>query len=306
MPDPRHQILKAAATALVVAVVCLWLLLVTGCATTRSGQGSPVLWWNPLTWASRAAPAAADRAADARDDAQAKADAAQAKATHAAHVEIAKADVALAAAPASRPVEVARRTTANALGILDQIRPLTAEEAASVRQLVADLLSDKAETVAQAERQQRAAETELARAGRDLDAARQKLEAREAALVAANANLRAAYDRENALANQVRTFWFVLGGLALLLVGSQLLAVAARFVPALAPIATAANLVTAPALAFAESRARTGLQKVGYAMARARTALPEAADRLTEIFDQEADDDHKRVIGAAANHAPRT
>lgn len=282
------------------AILCL--LLLSGCVGDRTGGA---IWWNPTTWASRAAPAAADRAAAKVDSARTAESQAADAAVQAAHMEFAKTDLALAAAPDSRPVALARRTAANGLGLLDQVRPLTAAEAAEVRQLVADLLSDNAQTVAAAEAKQRTAEEKVAAIGRDLEEARAKLERREAELTKANGQLREAYDRENALANKVRNFWFIVGGLALLWVFGNVLSVAARFHPGLAGVSRIVNGVAAPAFAFAEARAADGLQKVGHALARAKEAMPEAAEKLVTIFDTETDRDHQRAIGAAANTAPR-
>lgn len=278
-----------------------WILFVTGCTT----RGTGLVLWNPATWGSRAAPAAADRALDKRDAAAAAAHAAESEAVAGAQREAAKVGEALAVAPDSKPVRLARRFNANSLALLAQVRPLTAEESMELRTLVADLLSDNESTARAAELRQLDDEARAAATGRELNEARAKLDQREAALNKANANLREAYDRENALAAQVRNFWFVLGVLAFLFVGSQLLSVGARFVPALAPVATAANLLTAPALAFAEQRARAGLQRVGHALAQARETIPAVAGRLTDIFDQHTDADHQRAIGAAAQTAPR-
>jgi hypothetical protein len=301
LTDPRKTWWKRLAWVLTLAVLIL--VCMTGCVGDRTGGA---IWWNPTTWAARAAPAAADRAAAKVDTARTAEDQAAAQAVTAAHKEVAKSDLALAAAADSRPVALARRTTANALGLLDQVKPLTAEESAEIRQLVADLLSDNAQTVAAAESKQRTAEEKLAEAGRELTAARAKLEQREAELTKANGNLREAYDRENALANKVRNFWFILGGLALFWVLGNVLSVAARFNPGLAGVSRLVNGVTAPAFAFAEARAADGLQKVGHALARAKQAMPEVADKLVTIFDTETDRDHQRAIGAAANTAPRT
>ncbi len=278
------------------------LLWLTGCVGDRTGGA---VWWNPTTWAARAAPAAADRAAAKVDTARTAEQVAADAAVQSAHKEFAKTDLALAVAPDSRPVALARRTTANGLGLLNQVRPLTAEESAEIRQLVADLLSENAATAAAAEAKQRTAEEKLAAAGRDLEAARAKLEQRELELTKANGQLREAYDRENALANKVRNFWFILGGLALLWVLGNILSVAARFHPGLAGVSRIVNGVTAPAFAFAEARAADGLQRVGHALAKVKEAMPEAAEKLVTIFDNETDRDHQRAIGAAANTAPR-
>lgn len=281
-------------------MLCLFLL--TGCVGDRTGGA---VWWNPTTWASRAAPAAADRAAAKVDTARAAEDKAADEAVHAAHLEFTKTGLALAGAPESRPVALARRTTANGLGLLDQVRPLTATESAEVRQLVADLLSENAQTVAAAEAKQRTAEEKLAAAGKELEEARAKLERREAELSKANGQLREAYDRENALANKVRNFWFIIGGLCLLWVLGNVLSVAARFNPGLAGVSRIVNGITAPAFAFAEARAADGLQRVGQALAKVRQAMPEVAEKIVPIFDNETDRDHQRAIGAAANTAPR-
>jgi hypothetical protein len=302
MPPPGRR-LRPSLDWLCFAAACALCLLLAGCVGDRTGGA---VWWNPTTWASRGAPAAADRAAARVDTARTAEQVAADAAVQSAHKEFAKTDLALAAAPDSRPVALARRTTANGLGLLDQVRPLTAAESAEIRQLVADLLSENAATVAAAEARQRTAEERLAAAGRDLEAARAKLEQREAELTKANGNLREAYDRENALANKVRNFWFIIGGLVVLWILGNVLSVAARFHPGLAGVSRIVNGVTAPAFAFAEARAADGLQRVGHALAKVKAAMPEAADKLVTIFDNETDRDHQRAIGAAANTAPRT
>lgn len=289
-------------TVALLGLMVWWVLFVTGC----TARGTGLVLWNPTTWGSRAAPAAADRALAKRAVAEATVASVAEATVHAANREVAQALEVLQTAPASRPVELARRFTGNAHSLLNQSAPLTVEESTALRQLVADLLSDNAKVREAAEKIASFQEEKNAQLAADLGAARADLAKREASLAAANANLREAYDRENALAAQVRNFWFVLGVLAFLFVGSQLLSVGARFVPALAPVATAANLLTAPALAFAEQRARAGLQRVGHALAQARETIPAVAGRLTDIFDQHTDADHQRAIGAAAQTAPRT
>jgi hypothetical protein len=283
------------------AVMAAWVLFVTGCVAQPGAT-----WWNPATWVSRAAPAAADRALEKRDAAEEKADRAEDATVHAANREVAQALEVLQSAPDSRPVELARRFAGNAHSLLNQSSPLTVEESTALRQLVSDLLSENAKVREAAEKIASFQEEKNAELAAELSDARADLEKREASLAKANANLREAYDRENALANQVRNFWFIAGLLALLWVAGNVLPMLARFIPALAPVATAANVIAAPALAFAESRARAGLAKVGHAMAAVRAKLPSVAEQVTEIFDQAADDDHKRVIGAAAASAPRT
>lgn len=299
---PRPSDTRGALPAALVLLACFAVVVLPGCTSMRDG----FVWWNPTTWASRAAPARVDRAQDNRDEAAEAKRKAEAALIDAAQRETAKTGHALASAPDSKPVRLARRFNANALALMAQVRPLTAEESMQLQGLVADLMSDNEQIARDAELRQIGDEAKAANLSRELTEATTKLERKDAALSAANANLREAYDRENALANQVRNFWFVLGLLAFLWVAGNLLSYAARLSPGLAPIAGFVNGIAAPALAFAEARARAGLTKVGHAMAEARAKLPEAAEVLTHIFDRNTDADHQQAIGAAANTAPRT
>ena len=177
-------------------------MLLAGCGTTGKH------WWSPGTWGS-------SRPAEQAARAETKLDAAQDKAVRVARAEVSKAGIALASAPESRPVEVSRRTIANAQALLDQVAgPLTAEEAADIRRIVADLLSDHAATRSAAEARQAAAEGRLSELS-------QKVAAAGAALDAANTKLAAAFARENALADQLRNErarrWWMIGGGSLLI-----------------------------------------------------------------------------------------
>lgn len=302
-------------TRIVKLSVIVSVVFIAGCAS--SGGGGAV-WWNPTTWISRVAPASADRAQGNRDDAAKEKTATEKKAIDAAHREVAKTGEALQSAPDSKPVRLARRFNANALALLAQVQPLTAEQSMELRNLVSDMMSENETIARDAELRQVKDEAAATNLSRELTAAAVKLERKDAALAAANANLREAYDRENALANQVRNFWFVIGILVVLWIAGNVLPVLARFIPGLAPVATAANVVAAPALAFAESRARAGLSKVGQAMAKTKASIldiaqivadkgPEKAVRhLEDIFDSHTDADHQTVIGAAAAQAPRS
>ena len=264
------------------------LLMLTGCVAATSAK----VWWNPLTWGK-------DRAASVERVA-AKQDANDTALVKQAQVENAKTIEALKEAPASRPVEVASRTAENAQTLLDRaVGSITVQDLTDLRQTVANLLSENAGLRATGEKQQAKAEATAAR----LTAENEDLKAQQAESVK---KLQAGYERERQLANTVRNFWFIGGGLALLWILGNLLSVAARFNPGLAGVSRVVNGVAAPALAFAEARAADGLQKVGHALARAREAMPEAAEKLVTILDTETDRDHQRAIGAAANTAPRT
>jgi hypothetical protein len=204
---------KPACWAVALAVV---LLLMPGCAS----PGSSVRWFAPATWFSHAPAAKADKAHAAEEKALVKVESAEAKTTHAAHLEFAKAWAAASFLPPSRATDLVQRFIPNGLGLLDQVRPLTADESADLRQLVRDLMSDTAATVAAAEKKQAAAESESSRLSRELTAAR--ADAAAASLRADNADgkLRAAFDRENALANDLRAqralFWIAVGVVVIL------------------------------------------------------------------------------------------
>lgn len=278
------------------AIVLLFLL--TGCA---SRPGSVVLW-NPFTWGSRIAPASVDRNQEKRDDAQAGVQVATDATAHAANVEVGKALGMLQQAPPSRQVDFAKRFVQNAHNLLNQFTPLTFEELNSNNALVTALLSENQRVREAAEKDVERAEKRNEKVAADLADARAKLEKRQAALDAANANLREAYDRENALANQVRNFWFIAGLLAFLWLGGNVLAAVARVYPPLAPVSRAINGIAAPALAFAEARATEGLRRIGQGMKTIREKLPAVAEQVTSIFDDETDADHKQVIGGAAGN----
>jgi hypothetical protein len=184
------------------ALAILGTLCLTGCSTGSGG----VRLWAPSTWFSA-------REAGAVDKADAKQDAARVAAVKAAQRATHETAEALAVAPVSRPVEVATESNASALALLDQAAgPLTAADLATIRKQVAGLLSDNGKLRAQAEKARDKT--------RESDAAlSERLERADAAVTAAAGKLREAFDRENALANELRSqralIW-ILGGAALL------------------------------------------------------------------------------------------
>lgn len=160
--------------------------ILAGCASS-----SGVRWYAPATWFSA-------REAKAADNADAKQDAAREAAVKAAQRLTHEAAEALAAAPASRPVEVATEANAGAVALLDQAAgPLTAADLAAVRKQVAGLLSDNAALRAEAE-------AARAKNRESLAALSERLARADAAVAAAQRDLRSAFDRENALANELR------------------------------------------------------------------------------------------------------
>lgn len=169
-------------------LVALPLILLTGCATSTTGAR----WFAPATWFSGAPATAVDKAED-------KQDAARRLAIKAAQKSVHETAEALAVAPDSRPVEVATEANSSALGLLDQAAgPLTASDLTQIRKQVAGLLSDNAKL---------RAESEKARdKTRESDAAlSDKLAKADDAVMVAGAKLREAFERENALANQLRS-----------------------------------------------------------------------------------------------------
>jgi hypothetical protein len=193
--------LRGLATVGVVLALLVLVLLLSGCSTSTTGAR----WYAPASWFSA-------REANASDRADAKQDKARASAIHAAQRATHETAEALAAAPASRPVEVATESNASAVALLDQAAgPLTAAELAAVRKQVAGLLSDNAKLRAEAERAR-----DKTRA--DDAALSERLAKADAAVLAAGAKLREAFDRENALANELRgqrALAWILGGVAL-------------------------------------------------------------------------------------------
>lgn len=175
--------------------------ILTGCASS-----SGVRWYAPATWFSA-------REATSADKASAKQDAARDAAVKAAQRLTHETADALASAPPSRPVEVATEANAGAVALLDQAAgPLTAVELAAVRKQVAGLLSDNAALRAEAE-------AARAKSRENVAALSERLAKADAAVAAAQRDLRAAFDRENALANELRAqraLAWIAGGMALL------------------------------------------------------------------------------------------
>lgn len=276
--------------ALNVPALCTLCLLLAGCA----GPPGTHVWWNPSTWGR-------DRAA-ALQQTEARQSANQDKLNVEALRETFKTKTALAAAPQdNRAVAVAVHTNENAYSLLTLANgPLDLGQMQEDRATVAGLLSDNAELRAAAERSQAKAESAQARLSRENAALAKEHEAD-------TAKIAEGYARERKLANTVRNFWFIVGGLAALFILGNVLRVAAPFVPALAGISKVIGAVVNPAAEFALHRAQSGLQNVGRAMAAVRDQLaPELAQKIVTIFDTHTDADQQRVIGVAANTAPRT
>lgn len=167
--------------------------MLSGCAT-----GSGVRLWAPATWFSH-------KPADAVDSARKDQTNAEQEAIKAAQRYSHQTAEALAAAPDSRPVAVAKKSNNASLRLLDQVAgPLTTKEEAQIGDLVAGLLSENAEIRAKAEREQE-------KQTKKLDEISGELSSAQAAVAKAEGKLREAFERENALANELRSqralFW---------------------------------------------------------------------------------------------------
>lgn len=178
--------------------ISITMLITGGC--TSSGEGL-------FGWYSAREARAADASAKARDDARDEL-------VISARSEVAKAAQSVRAADQQHlPVQLTRRFIDNALPALDQVAgPMTAAEAAELRALVEDLLDGKEA----AERNQRQAE-------RQLENVSERLAGYERRHAADQERLRAAFDRENRLANRFRMTVLVsvgTGALSLLAMGA--------------------------------------------------------------------------------------
>ena len=176
-------------------------LLLSGCAT---GTGSK--WYAPATWFSSVPASNVDNAVRVEDKAR---DAVIKAAQRSAH----ETSFALSAAPASRPVALATGFSSDTVSLLDQAAgAVPAPELSRLRETVTGLLSDNAELRAKAEAAQRAEQSNIAAVAADLAKAEAKTEDAEK-------RLRTAFERENALANELRSqraFLWILGALAVL------------------------------------------------------------------------------------------
>ncbi len=167
------------------ALILIFALLLAGCTTTGKH------WWSPGTWFSSSEAKGADKAVatlNIRQEAVIKA----------AHVEVAKTAEALDHAPESREIELARKFNDTADALLTQgSGPLPLKEIQELKALVRDLRSENAQVRASAETRQAASEKSIATISSDLATATKKLDE-------AQADLRTAFDRENALADELR------------------------------------------------------------------------------------------------------
>jgi len=173
--------------------VVLVLFLLTGCST-----GSGVRWYAPATWFSGAPASNVDQAGSKVETAEAKAVKAAQKSAH-------ETQVALLTVPESRSTDVAIESNDTTVTLLDQVAgPLSAKDAAKIREMVNGLVSENSELRAEAEKERKKAREVTSEISDKLNKARSELGQ-------AQDKLRIAFERENELANQLRSqralFW---------------------------------------------------------------------------------------------------
>jgi len=180
----------------------IFILLLSGCAT-----GTGVRWYAPATWFSHAPAAKVDNAV-------AKVEKASDAVVKAAQKSAHETQMALVTVPTSRSTDVAIQSNDTTVALLDQVAgPLSAGDLAKIRETIAGLTSENAELRAKAEREREQSIASINDVSNRLKTAVSKADY-------ANAKLRDAFEKENALANELRVqralFW-IAGGVAILL-----------------------------------------------------------------------------------------
>lgn len=176
--------------------------ILSGCAA----PGSNARWWSPGTWFSGSEARRVETLNAQLGDAVGRA---QKEAQRAAH----EVRFALERAAPSRPVEVARESNGAAVAVLDQIAgPLTYGEIESLKRQVDRLLSENEQMRAQGENDRAIRRSEAAEATSSIADLTDRLGR-------ANASLKDAFTRENALANELRNArmirWALIGAAVL-------------------------------------------------------------------------------------------
>lgn len=221
-------------------ITVILLLGLTGC--THGGSG--VRWWNPATWGSGSAARTTEKA-EAQVDV--KRDATMKAAQRAVHESV----FALMLAGAGKFNDIAKEAAQTASGLLDQaLGALPVDELTALRLRVEALGSEN-------EQIRKAAEKDRAEARQNAAALALELENARVRLKAAQADLLASFQKENALANELRNdrlkslMWKIGLGSGILIVGGLYLYV--RFVAGGIPGALGKMLASAqsrnPALA---------------------------------------------------------
>ena len=239
-------------------VAAFLILTLAGC---QGGTGAR--WYAPATWFSSAPADSVDRATVREDKARNEVVKAAQRTAH-------ETGFALAAAPASSAVAAASDFNASTIALLDQAEgPLQAGDLGKLRKVVAGLLSENADLRKTAEAERDREKRHIASLASTLATAEQKSDT-------AAAELRRAFDRENALANELRSqralFWIACAVAVLLAIGWLYVRFALGGVPG----------------------------AIGRGFASLRASNPAAADLATTAFDSFLNRHEQERIAKAA------
>lgn len=237
-------------------------LALAGCATPKKGA----TWYNPATWFKNAEATAADKARVAVTNADKGEEESRSRLIKDAQRDVAATGEAIAAAPSSPPVTLAKTLNARAGDSLTAATGgLPPDVLAALRKMVEDALSDDATRRTSGEKALAAREAENQNIFHELTAARAALQAAEKNLMSKESELRAAFDRENAVANAYRNEKFLRWAA---LIGGTLL-----------------SLCLAAAWLYARFALGGIPQAIGRGMGVLRERDPRAAGIAEQIFD---------------------
>lgn len=195
-------------------------LTLTGCVSPQKGA----TWYNPTTWFKHSEATATDKARAAKTSAEKVEDATRELLIKDAQKDIAATSEAIAAAPSSPPAALAKTLNARAGdSITAAIGGLAPDALVAIRRMVSDALSEDSTRRAAGEKALASREAENAALSRELAAARAALNVADEKLREKEADLRTAFDRENAVANAYRNERFlrwaaIIGGSLLTLI----------------------------------------------------------------------------------------
>jgi len=251
------------------------LLAATGCATIRTA-------WHDLAGTPAAAAEKADRKVE---QAETKVDAAKDALVDDAHTKVVLAELlSRYIAEQSRTADALRSTLSGAKADLDTARgSLPPGELGELRQIVEQLRSDNAKTVAVAEKALAALDTSSAAHAEILRTALTETERLRTKADAADA---AALDwarERDATARKWDRLWLWIWIAAGAWIAAQVLPMVAKLIPAVAPAATAISAIASPISTYALGRAKALAKDASAALHNVVTAVK---DKAPAIVDQ--------------------
>lgn len=254
------------------------LLVLAGCATVRTA-------WHDLTGTPAAAAEKADRKVEQR---AAQVDTAKDALVDDAHTKVVLAELlSRYLAEQSRTADALRSTLGSAKADLDTARgALAPDELVQLRQIVEQLRSDNAKAQAVAAQAIAALDTSSAQHAEIL---RTAIAAETAARARADAAEAKAMDwarERDATARKWDRLWFWVWVAAGAWIAAQLLPVAAKLIPALAPAATVVTSIASPLASYALTRAKALANDASAALHNVVTTVQEKAPELAAKVEQ--------------------